>query len=167
MSVYHISDLHLGHRNIIKWRGNFETLDEHDNFVTDAILGTVCKRDKLFIHGDLCFDRNKLDLVQKIVDSVDSCVLILGNHDNERNKAPTIFDYIDIFGKRIHSMLEYKGCWLTHAPLHPSELRGKYNIHGHSHSVNIEDERYYNVSIENVNYLPIEHTKLKEILQKD
>lgn len=165
MAVYHASDLHLGHRNIIKWREGFDDLDHHDTTMVERVLETVGKRDKLFLHGDICFNREKLNLVQDIVDRVDNAVLIMGNHDNERSKAPTLEDFVNIFGyKRIHSMLEYKGCWLTHAPLHPDELRGKMNIHGHTHAKNMNDPKYFNVSMENLpGGKPIEHTLIRQM----
>ena len=65
---------------------------------------------------------------------------------------------------------KYKGAWLSHAPIHPAELRGKINIHGHVHYANVLDEtgkldnRYFNVSLENTGGCPIALNVIKEIL---
>ena len=163
MAVLHISDLHLGHRNIIHYREGFETVAEHDEFVVDQILTNVSKRDKLFLHGDVCFSKDAMVGLKKITDYL-NCALILGNHDLESNARPTIFELHEMFGKNIFSMLSYKGTWLTHAPIHPSELRGKYNLYGHSHGYKVDDTRYYNVCCEQVDYKPILHTKVMEWL---
>ena len=46
--------------------------------------------------------------------------------------------------------------FLTHCPIHPSELdyRVSYNIHGHVHENSLDDARYVNVSCEVVDYQP-------------
>jgi calcineurin-like phosphoesterase family protein len=67
-------------------------------------------------------------------------------------------------------MVKYKGIWLTHCPVHESELgyRVNKNIHGHIHEKlvtkdvyewgyridSIPDERYICVSCEHVDYKP-------------
>jgi calcineurin-like phosphoesterase family protein len=55
----------------------------------------------------------------------------------------------------VQSLVKYKGFWLTHAPIHPDELRGKMNVHGHVHTKTLADNRYFNVSCENVGYKPV------------
>lgn len=162
MAVYHISDTHFGHKNIIKFRPGFETLQEHDEYVRDMILDTLHKKDKLVFHGDLCFHRDALKYVQEIADQIESVELILGNHDLESNQRPSIQDLIDIFGKKIYGMKKYKKVWLTHAPLHPKELRGGLNIHGHVHSNSINEYGFINSCCEALNYRPKEFSKLLE-----
>jgi calcineurin-like phosphoesterase family protein len=71
--------------------------------------------------------------------------LILGNHDRFGG-----FVYLQHF-ERLFGMAKKYGMWLTHAPLHPMELRGKPNVHGHCHVEQIDDPRYLNVALE---YLP-------------
>lgn len=68
---------------------------------------------------------------------------------------------------------KYKKSWLSHAPIHPAELRGKINIHGHVHDATITDEnglpdlRYFNVSLENTGGRPIAHNVIMELLCKN
>ena len=59
--------------------------------------------------------------------------------------------------------VKYKEFWLSHAPIHPEELRDRINIHGHVHYKNIDDARYFNVSCENIGFKPIslENIRLK------
>ena len=63
-------------------------------------------------------------------------------------------DLIEVFDE-VHSLVKYKGTWLSHAPIHQDELRGCVNIHGHTHYHVIDDERYINVCSEHTNYGPI------------
>ena len=79
--------------------------------------------------------------------------LILGNHDLDRPHRGML-QLMRVFGDRIYSLHKYKGFWLSHAPIHPSELRGKRNIHGHVHSNTLDDNRYYNACLENTDYKP-------------
>ena len=56
---------------------------------------------------------------------------------------------------------------LTHVPVHTQELEydgpfpPRYNIHGHVHEFSIEDERYFNASVDVNNWGPV---KLEDIL---
>lgn len=154
MAVYVISDLHLGHTNCLKFRTEFRDIQEHDEFITENILKTCGKRDSLYILGDVCLDVSSFHYVETIAERVEFLHIVLGNHDLERKNTPTIEDYIGIC-KGVYGMRKYKGTWLTHAPMHPSELRGKINIHGHIHDAVIDDDRYFNASCENVDYKPV------------
>jgi calcineurin-like phosphoesterase family protein len=90
-------------------------------------------------------DAEKLPLLKKLKGTKH---LILGNHDEF-----TLETYKPYFNK-IHGFVRYKGMWLSHAPIHPQELRGKVNVHGHNHKNVIPDERYICVSVEQVNGKP-------------
>ncbi len=65
-------------------------------------------------------------------------------------------DQVEVF-EEVHSMLKYKGMWLTHCPMHPDELRGKINIHAHVHEQTVmqgwgpwrkPDPRYVNTCVD-------------------
>jgi calcineurin-like phosphoesterase family protein len=66
-------------------------------------------------------------------------VLVLGNHD-----ILTTQEYLSVFDE-VQGLVKKYGMWISHAPVHPNELRGKYNVHGHVHYASIEDDRYFNV----------------------
>lgn len=154
MSVKFISDLHFGHRNIHKYRNQFETSDEHDEYVFEKLIEKLNKRDKLFILGDVCFSTEKFFYMEELIKICPNIVILLGNHDLERGSSPKLTDYLEL-GYDVKGMMKYKSFWLSHAPIHSDELRGKLNIHGHMHSNVIDDSRYLNVSCERVNYEPI------------
>jgi calcineurin-like phosphoesterase family protein len=160
--VYFCSDTHFGHKNISNYRKKFSSVEEHDAFIYDSIVSTVKKRDTLWVLGDVCFDMNSFSFVKEIANKVNQLIIVPGNHDFEKTCAPKIEDYLSIPNVKIKPMTVYKGFWITHAPIHPSELRGKRNIHGHTHFENVDENNYYNVSMENINYRPILFQELVE-----
>lgn len=161
MAVYVISDTHFAHTNILRYRTNFSSIEEHDNTITENILSICGKRDSLYILGDVVIYNNGLYYLEKIAKNVEFLHICLGNHDHERKNSPTLEDYMKLC-KSVFGMKKYKSSWLTHAPLHPEELRGKINIHGHVHSNSVEDDRYVNVSCENVGFKPINFADIFE-----
>lgn len=161
MAVYMISDTHFGHKNIVNFRKQFSTSEEHDNSIVSSILSVVHKRDSLYILGDVCVHNNGWKFVEEIASSVDHLHIVLGNHDLERKNHPLLAEY-DKVCKSVAGMKRYKNAWLTHAPIHTEELRGKINVHGHVHSSTINDERYCNVSCENTGYKPINFVDIQE-----
>jgi calcineurin-like phosphoesterase family protein len=160
-TVYFISDTHFGHRNICKYRTEFNSAEEHDEFVFDNIMSTGSKRDTLWMLGDLFFTEESIKKFDEINNKFNCVNVIFGNHCTE-GKGKIISKYIANNCNRFGSMFKYKGFWLTHAPIHANELRGKYNIHGHTHHHIIDDHRYINVSVENINYKPISYNEIME-----
>lgn len=140
------SDLHLGHDNILRWRTEFSSADEHNSFMVDSINDAISKRDTLYILGDSAINHKGLDLLREIKPCFKK-VLVLGNHDIERGLK--ISDFFTVFDS-IHALLPFKEFWLSHPPIHPNELRGRINLHGHVHSATIPDSRYFNLCPENL-----------------
>lgn len=140
--VYFISDLHLGHKNILNFTKGHRfgtSVDTHDFALVSQWNSVVTNRDTVWVLGDVCFDIEKMPLLEEMNGNKK---LVLGNHDK--------FDigvYLKYFSK-VAGLVPYKGYWLSHAPIHPNELRGRKNIHGHVHLSSIEDERYINVCVE-------------------
>ena len=53
---------------------------------------------------------------------------------------------------------------LSRIPMYPESLsRWKGNIHGHVHDNSLSDSRYINVSVENINYTPINFEEIREL----
>lgn len=154
--VYITSDWHLGHENAIKWRTDFISQSHHEETIINNYLDVVTKRDTVYFLGDIILGKGleeRLDLMARLADLPGHKHLILGNHDLDR-PFRTLAGLSTVFGDRIYSLHKYKGFWLSHAPIHPDELRGKRNIHGHVHDKTIDDDRYFNACLENTDYKP-------------
>ena len=121
MKVYFWSDLHLGHINIPKFRTMFSSMEEHDEFIMDTITSMKDKRTVFFILGDAFVSRKGLEKFEKLFSNVRT-TLVLGNHDLERGGL----SFTDLVGvvDNVQSLVRYKNFWLSHAPVHPGELRG-------------------------------------------
>lgn len=130
MSVHFIGDPHLGHRNIAKFRPFVDSTEHNTKLFIDSWRKTIKKNDIVYFMGDAAFDKESLDLIGNLHARK---ILIKGNHDDMVSSK----DQAAVF-EEIHGMLKYKGCWLTHCPIHPDEMRGrKCNIHGHVHNYSI------------------------------
>lgn len=162
-SIFFISDLHLGHKNILNFSGNLRDGSnswEHDCILITKISSTVTKRDTLFILGDACFDMERMNLLEEIPATK---ILVRGNHDNFQDGV-----YHKYF-KSIEGIVKHKRrYWLTHCPIHPQELRGKQNIHGHVHFNTVlnnqlkRDERYINVCVEACDGFPVSYEDIRD-----
>lgn len=149
MSVFFISDLHLGHENMAIKRG-FSCADEMNQQIIDKWNSVIDKRDMVYILGDLTMEKKRdyplLDILKG------DKTVILGNHDR-RQDVTEMLKYVT----NVAGMMNYKSkIILTHCPIHPTELDYRYshNIHGHVHENSLGDERYINVSCEVVDYTP-------------
>jgi len=147
-NVYCISDLHFGHKNMALKRG-FVCAEQHDEHIIRKWNSVVNKKDTVWILGDITMEKSgyyplldRLNGYKKVV---------LGNHDLPQH-VPELLKYVNC----VSGMVKYKGCILSHCPLHASEM-GRYikNIHGHVHENSLEDDRYRNVSCEVLNYTPV------------
>ena len=147
MSVYFISDLHFGHLNMAIKRG-FETVEQHDEYIIEQWNKVVNKKDTVYILGDITMERDYYYLLLARLNGYKK--VVLGNHDKPQHIL-ALLKYVN----SVCGMMKYKGCILTHAPIHPSEIkRFSFNIHGHVHEKTLSDKRYINVSCEAIDYVP-------------
>jgi calcineurin-like phosphoesterase family protein len=166
--VYVLADLHFGHRGVVRFRPQFRTVEEHDNYIMKKILQTCGKRSTLWLLGDCFFTEDSLKYLETLREAIGTIHLVLGNHCSESGAGQANIKRMvnEKLVDKIHGLVNYKGCWMTHAPIHDSELRGKYCVYGHTHSVVVDDPRYFGVSCEQINYTPVEFNKIKQILDE-
>ena len=141
-NVWFCSDLHFGHKNIEKFRGEFvESEEDNRQLIKDDWNAVVQKRDHVYVLGDACFTMETIGDFRELPGTK---TLIRGNHDLLDTQV-----YLKEFDG-VYGLLKYKEFWLSHAPIHPDELRGRVNLHGHVHYSSIEDAGYYNCCCENL-----------------
>ena len=154
-----MSDLHLGHRNICKYRPGFASEEEHSEIIFDNLATGLTKRDTIWFLGDVAFTKEWLARIKTL--KCQSKKLLVGNHDLER--GITMADLVDTYDK-CYALLKKRNYWFSHCPIHPDEMRGKLgNIHGHLHDKIIDDPMYINVSVEHTNYKPISIETVEEM----
>lgn len=129
-----ISDLHLGHKNILEYSKGLRggtTPEEHDQWIIDQWNSVVTKHDLVYVLGDVALNKTALHLVKKLRGTKH---LVKGNHDIESIKI-----YLDYFGT-IYGIHNFRRVfWMSHAPIHPGSLRGMINLHGHTHQTVVKD----------------------------
>lgn len=143
MKTYFISDLHFGHTNLLRFeRSEFETIEEHDNFIIETINKTVKLNDVLYILGDIGnADKVRLLNGRKI--------LIMGNHDKR-----SVHEYRTFFSEVYEHPIYYNTrILLSHYP-HPVD-QGILNLHGHLHGSWLESDNHFNLSAAMIKYRPV------------
>jgi len=163
-AVWLTSDWHLGHKPMVKWRPGFNNIHEHDWLLLNNCRNMTTSRDIVWFLGDMFCGCNH-NTISAFINLPCRKKLVMGNHDTDHLSAKsdiTVRDFCDIF-EEVVSIKKYKAAWFTHVPMHPEQLRGRINIHGHTHESNINDDRYYNVCPEQTDYKPV---KYQDILAK-
>lgn len=158
-NVWFTSDLHWGHKNVCRFRSQFSTELEHRLALKGNIQSLVKKRDVLWVLGDSVFTE---DALQDIVDIECTKFLVIGNHCAQHFDQKKLYSAFD----KVYGITSKYKCWLTHAPIHPDELRGKFNVHGHCHDHLIDDPRYVNICPEHHDFKPIDLKTLRGIIEE-
>lgn len=134
--VWFGSDFHFGHKHIERFRIEVRSCEHNQERISDEWSSCVGKRDHVYLLGDIAFTMEALALVKALPGAAK--FLVRGNHD----KLDTT-NYLKTF-RQVYGLLKYKDFWLSHCPIHPDELRGRNNLHGHVHYQSVKDERYFN-----------------------
>lgn len=163
MKQWFISDLHLGHVNVLRFRSQFQTIDQHDKHIVNSILSTVKPKDTLWILGDVILHAYSMHYLRQISDNVGHLKIVLGNHDGERKAAPTLNDLSCVARLYTYTPVgKDDNFLLSHVPVDPCNLiyQQKWNIHGHCHNGYEPTNQHFNVTCEKLDYKPI---SLKQI----
>jgi len=154
--MFFLADTHFCHKGIINFRfkpdgSKFESSEEHDEFVIDTYNSFIDKRDNVYLLGDIAFSQEGLRKVRRLKGNKH---LIIGNHDKSFHTCNQYFGSVKAMKVIQADSLQFLA---THIPVHPMNLDYRWcgNIHGHTHAINIDDPRYFNVSLENIAFIPI------------
>ena len=142
-NMFYTSDLHIGHRNIQKYRTNIDSTEHNTSWIETEWIRRVRKRDTIWCLGDNAFTEEGIDFLAGLPGTK---IMIGGNHDD----LPTS-SYLRAF-KEVYGCRSAKGLgWVTHIPMHEQEFhRRRANVHGHVHYNSIPDKRYVNVCCDNL-----------------
>lgn len=157
MKIFVISDTHFGHENMYRFVG-FDGVTrvrpEFDSAISadaEMILrwnAVVTPQDHVYHLGDVTMGNN-LSMIKHLNGHKR---LVLGNHDKCDVRA-----YRDAGFQKVMASRQFdRWCVLTHIPIHPESLGAKLNIHGHIHERPAYGPQYRNVSVEQINYTPVE-----------
>lgn len=180
MTVYFIGDLHLNHKNIIKYCNRpFRTVGEMNKVLIRNWNSTISKKDKVYYLGDLLFkkkgityyvDGKPIPIKHRTKNWVESnlngeIVFILGNHDKKGGGVTYHEKLLLEFG-------EY-GFLLIHDPYYIPSWWKDWTIHGHTHNNHPKEyplinrkKKTINVSVELLDYKPISLEGIIDLIEK-
>lgn len=164
--MYLIADTHFDHRNqaggtIISIEGRpFSSLEEMKRAIVNRWNQTVTKRDIVYHLGDFAWGSQQH--IREILALLNGRkFLIIGNHDGTHSYkwwADVGFEFVSK-----HPIVVENKYILSHAPIEVPD--GMYNIHGHVHSQTLDSLRHYNVSVENIGYMPRKFDTIKDLIK--
>ncbi len=168
MKKYIITDSHFNHTNIIKYENRPENFKE---LIVNNWIDIVPADAEVYHLGDVIF-KQASELGEILAKTPGTKHLCLGNHDREK---PTWFINKGFSTAQRYIVITYEGykILLSHKPMDIAEIEKDhghidFNIHGHFHSKTREEldrtsegypfysERHINLSIEEMEYKPIE-----------
>lgn len=181
-TTFFISDHHFGHANILRFKGvdnktlirpEFSSLEHMNEEMIRRHNMVVTPNDKVYFLGDVAMYAKPYHSIMPRLNG--EKVLILGNHDNLR-----MDEYYKYFkniysSRRLGHVPELKELRAVacHYPLHinadfPNHI---ICVHGHIHEKEIitngrPDPNYFNVSVERINYTPIEASELTKKIKE-
>lgn len=133
--IYFTSDLHFGHKNIIKlYDRPFESIEQMDSDLIENWNSRITNNDTVYILGDLFF-RNTLPVTDYLLKLRGKKHLIMGNHDRSWIKKVNLSEY---FVKVDNMMFVSDGkhkITLCHYPMMawPHMNSNGYMVFGHIH----------------------------------
>ena len=172
MATYFISDLHLGHENIIRLcERPFSDVDEMNKKLIKNWNNKVTAKDDVYIIGDIAY-RSKED-VSSIVNQLNGRKhLIIGNHDEKNLKNPKFRDCFVSIDRYLRIVLDNKSLILCHYPIAEWDgyFHGSYHIYGHIHNNRKnrvfgylkDEERALNAGADVINFTPATFEELIE-----
>lgn len=165
-NIFIISDTHFGHAAILGFKNldgspvrDFASVAEMDEAMVSRWNAVVRPQDHVYHLGDVSMRREHLATVGRCNGHKR---LVRGNHDIFRTK-----DYLKYFDE-IYGLRVLDKILFSHIPVHPESLgRFDANVHGHVHGLpqGTYGPRYYNVSVEVLDYTPISLEDLKKRIE--
>ncbi len=135
--TYFISDLHFGHRNILRFDCRpFSTIEEHNEYIINQWNDVVGVDDDVWILGDISWYSalKTVNILKRLNGKKHLCV---GNHDKKLVKSAD-------FQQQFVEIVDYKeiyfgdgtGVVLCHYPIpcYNKHFYGWYHLYGHVHA---------------------------------
>lgn len=166
--IWYTSDLHFGHRNIVKYtnRGVDTTQEDHDEWLINLWNSQVNKGDLVWHLGDFSFSRRSEDIAN-LLDRLNGVKhFIKGNHDDREcltvlkslKKISWWGDYKEIKIGGNSTVLFHFAIANWHKQHH-----GSFHLHGHSHgSYVLDDGKILDVGLDSAYNIFGEHKFFSE-----
>lgn len=169
-ATYLISDLHLGHANVIDYCDRpFPDVETMNRALVDSWNAVVDPDDEVVFAGDLTISGSAADFLRWTDTLNGEIVFLVGNHDR------TVMRTLDDVHVMDHYRFEHGGYrfYCTHFPENlPTNFDG-WGIYGHHHNNHPAEfpfldpeRRRVNVSVELIGYEPLAVETLVDLLDR-
>lgn len=137
MKTYYISDLHFGHKNIIRYDNRpFKNVEEHDEEIIKRWNNTVKQDDEVYILGDISwYSPQKTVEIFNRLHGIKH--LLVGNHDHKLLKSKQVRDlFVEINDYKEIKLPDNKGIVLSHYPIpcFNKHYHGWIHLYAHVHN---------------------------------
>ena len=184
-NIFFISDLHIGHKNVIRFDGRpFKNVEEMHVEMIKRWNSVVSDDDLVYFLGDLSFGGS--GLTKWFIHSLKGKIhFILGNHDrfksiSKLDRCESIHEYgteinvKDEDTKETRGSQGYQRIIMSHYPIFSwnKSHYGSWMIHGHCHGSLMKSyPDYYkrkvmDVGCNCIDYTPISYQEVKDIMSK-
>ncbi len=141
---YYISDMHLGHKNVLQYDGRpFEDVEEMDRMLIENWNARVTDNDDVWILGDFCYrsDKDPSFYLKKLKGKKH---LIIGNHDKATMQSASAKNYLESIENLQYIKDGEHYVVLCHFPIVDwyAKRKGAYHVHGHVHNHRNDEFEY-------------------------
>ena len=163
--VYFIADTHFGDERILKYENRpFLSVEQMDIELKNKWNSKVDPTDTVYVLGDFGADGYESEILSELNGKK---YLLKGNHDTKSNEQYRNLGFLEVYDCPII----IDGFWiLSHEPLYVNENMPYANLFGHVHaSPIIKDysKHHYCVSVERIDYAPIDFEEIKKRIQEN
>jgi calcineurin-like phosphoesterase family protein len=171
MGDFVTSDWHFCHANILKYENSEErfhgNIDERDRLIIDNANSIIAPDDTIYMLGDvyLGVPRSDIRRVSLLIHEIHGRkILILGNHDRHRKDVFERLGFDEIHEGPIYYPNGRNDIILSHEPAKEAfGSKAVINIHGHVHNGKLDIWNFWNVNVDNTNYMPEPMGKFENI----
>ncbi len=133
--TWFISDLHLGHKNILKLANRpFGDIEHHDDTIIDNYNRLVNDKDDVYILGDISFNQSYENYKRIFGALKGNKYIIVGNHDNKQNLIRCQKEGLVVSVNETKTIqIDNDRIFLSHFPHREWSgfYKGAYSIYGH------------------------------------
>lgn len=162
--TFFIADTHFGEEQIRKYENRpFHTLAQMDAEMIVNWNATVSETDTVYILGDFGADGYEEQILSQLNGKK---YLIKGNHDYKSNEEYRRFGFREVYD---HPIIFDEFWILSHDMLYVNTNMPYANLFGHVHNspmVKDYSKQHYCVSVERINYTPIDFDTIKKRIKE-
>lgn len=174
MKTFFTADLHLFHKNIIKYcKRPFENLDEMHETIKQNWNMVVSPIDHVYIVGDVAFSNGVEDKVVTYLKNLNGKkFLIRGNHDKKLDsRILAEFQWVkDYYKLKVSTPYEDQEIVLLHYAMKvwDKSHHGSWHLYGHSHGSLKDDPNALSmdIGVDANNFIPLSFEQVSEILKR-